>query len=206
MAYGYAGSLIAQQILTALLDINGLSWDDVKKVPVTDILSAVKMLQDNQVDAVFGLTPHTPVMLEVNNSVPLKGLNALDQYTPDQINSIPQSITDKLHSYVPGTEWSLMKKDEYIRQDQIAINYATLLLTSTHLSDDTVYSITQTLWNNYKDLQPIHDWLKSWDPQQMFDPNPVIPYHPGAVKFFKDQGVWTDQAQKVQDELLKSVQ
>jgi len=77
-------------------------------------------------------------------------------------------------------------------------------MASAHLNDETVYEVMKTLYAHYEKLHPIHLWLSSWDPEQMFEPNPSLPYHPGAVKFFKEEGMWNDDMEKLQQELLNA--
>ncbi|WP_066307167.1 TAXI family TRAP transporter solute-binding subunit [Bacillus sp. FJAT-29814] len=199
----YPGSAIAKKVLEAALTVNGLSWDDVKQVPIPTTAAGIEALQDNRVDAAFALTPTTPVVQEVHNSVGLKSINFLDSITPDKIDSVPKSVIDKINEIVPGVRLTKVLAQGYIQEEQVGIEYPSQLVASSHLNDDTVYEIMETLWANYKQLQPIHAWLKTWTPETMFDPNPTVPYHNGAVKFFKDKGLWNDEAEKVQQELLK---
>jgi len=90
-----------------------------------------------------------------------------------------------------------------LKEDYTSVKHPNGVAASAHLSNETVYVVTKTLWKHYKELHPYHVWLKQWRPKQMFDPNPIIPYHPGAVKFFKEAGVWTSQVEKKQKELLR---
>ncbi|HEX9325096.1 MAG TPA: TAXI family TRAP transporter solute-binding subunit, partial [Reyranella sp.] len=67
---------------------------------------------------------------------------------------------------------------------------------------DTIYAITKAMidtYNGYKDGAPGAEGMAlslqnfQW----------VIPYHDGAIRAFKEKGVWTDAAQKHNDGLVK---
>ncbi|MCL5960509.1 MAG: hypothetical protein M1358_14580 [Chloroflexi bacterium] len=53
-----------------------------------------------------------------------------------------------------------------------------------------------------KEVQPVHAWTKGWKQATMFDPAPAIPYHEGAVRFWKEIGKWTPQTEAIQKKLL----
>jgi len=199
----YPGSASAVLLLEAVLAANGLSWDDVKKVPTTSLAAGMESLQNNRLDATYAMAPSTPVVQEVNNSVPLKSFSIIDGVKPVDIDSVKDDVIKEFTSRVPGTRLTVVKPSGYIKEETVGVEYPLQVVSSAHLTDDTVYVLLETLWAHYKELQPIHAWLQTWTPEQMFDPNPTVPYHPGAVKFFKDKGLWTDEVDKIQEELLK---
>ncbi len=199
----YPGSASAVMLLEAVLAANGLSWDDVKKVPTTSLAAGMEALQNNRLDATYAMAPSTPVVQEVNNSIPLKSFSILDGVKPSEIDKVPEDVIKEFTSRVPGTRLAVVKPSGYIKEETVGVEYPLQVVSSAHLSDDTVYLLLETLWAHYKELHPVHAWLQSWTPEQMFDTNPTVPYHPGAVKFFKDKGLWTDEVDKIQQELME---
>jgi hypothetical protein len=59
------------------------------------------------------------------------------------------------------------------------------------LSDRAVTALVKAWWDNLAELQTIHPLFKQWTKENQAITNFTIPYHPGAVKFYKDVGVWT---------------
>jgi TRAP-type uncharacterized transport system substrate-binding protein len=76
------------------------------------------------------------------------------------------------------------------------------LVCATRLSDDVAYSITKALWENYKELAPVHPRLKFWTPNRFASIRAVVPYHPGSIKWYKEKGVWSKELEEHQKKLL----
>jgi len=202
VAYGYPGTAFAKMTTDAVLAANGMSINDVQQVPVATIVAGVEALRDNRVDATFALVPSSPVMLETHNAIGLQELNFIDNTQPGDIDKVSADVMNEITTRIPGAELSVVKPEGYIANETIAIKYPNYLVTSRHVSDDAVYTIMSTLWEHYEKLFPVHPWLQEWTPEQFFDPHPTLPYHPGAVKFLQEKGLWNDEVEKIQQELM----
>jgi TRAP transporter TAXI family solute receptor len=62
------------------------------------------------------------------------------------------------------------------------------LLTGAGLPDETAYRITKAVFENLDEFKKLHPALAELTPQNMLEGNSV-PYHPGAVKYFKEAGL-----------------
>ena len=62
--------------------------------------------------------------------------------------------------------------------------------------------MVKVLGKNYKELGPVHPLLKEWTPERFVSKEARIPYHPGAIKFYRERGAWTDEMERLQKELL----
>ena len=80
--------------------------------------------------------------------------------------------------------------------------FSNYLVSRTDVSDDVVYAIVEALWDNYEELSIIHPMLIEWKPDRFVTADATVPYHPGAIKFFEEKGIWTDEAEARQQELL----
>jgi len=77
-----------------------------------------------------------------------------------------------------------------------------VIQTSTHMPDEVAYTLVKAWWDHYKDLEPIHPQFRGWVPGIYVNKLATVPYHPGAIKFFKERGVWTSEHDKMQEKLL----
>ena len=76
------------------------------------------------------------------------------------------------------------------------------IVGSKMLSDDVAYAVTKALWENYKELAPIHPRLKFWTSDRFASTRAVVPYHPGSIKLYKEKGVWGKALEEHQKKLL----
>ena len=67
--------------------------------------------------------------------------------------------------------------------------YSAFLISSTHVSADMVYKAIKAIHENKPMLVAASPSLNSFDPSAMSEES-VVPYHPGAEKFFKEVGQW----------------
>lgn len=85
------------------------------------------------------------------------------------------------------------------------INTTLLLLGVTVRPDfpeETAYKVTKTLMESQKELAAIHNVGKEWTLENTLK-KPPAPFHPGAVKYFKERGVWSANLDQIQQQLLK---
>jgi TRAP-type uncharacterized transport system substrate-binding protein len=71
------------------------------------------------------------------------------------------------------------------------------------MSNKVVYEAAKALWDGQKTLFGKHPVLKRWKSNRFANTAVTIPYHPGAIEFYKEKGVWTDAMQQAQQQLLR---
>jgi uncharacterized protein len=59
-----------------------------------------------------------------------------------------------------------------------------------HVPEDAVYQFVKAVHGNKADLVSGHPSFLRFDPASAGKPQPTLPHHPGAVKFFKEAGIW----------------
>ncbi len=197
----YAGIVAGTPGITlqddAMLADFGLKESDVKEITVPNITAAVQAVETGQADA-CGVALGTPEISNLDASS--KGARFLS------LDSSPAAVK-RMTDVFPGsiTQVSPGQANVGIRQPNTnLLQYDFYLVGRSNLSDTTVYDIVKSLWVNNKDLTSINNNLTDWTTNNFVVDNFTIPYHPGAIKFYKEKGVWTAAMAKRQQQLLAS--
>ena len=68
------------------------------------------------------------------------------------------------------------------------------LITHADTDEETVYQITKTIYENAADVQKRHAIGKAINPQVVVR-NTGTEFHPGAVRYYKEIGIWPEDAE-----------
>lgn len=172
----------------------GLSFSDVQVVPVPAVNEGLDALVQGRADA----APHALDSAKVKESDAAVGLRGLSVCSDEQGRK-------RLQEAVPGYYPVELKAGQStgILANTWAIAYDIYLTAGKGLPDEVVYRATRILWEQNDKLGPIHPTLREWTTDRAVDAGVTMPYHPGAIRFFKEKGVWKPPMDEVQDRLLK---
>ena len=181
--------------VTAYLAYAGLTWDDVEKVEFGGFSDSWKGMVNGQVDAAFASTnsgkayemaasPRGLVWPPVHHD-DAAGIARMKEVAPffsPNVASVGANIDGG-----PGYEGA---------------GYAYPVLTAMLDQDaDLVYNMTRAmveLFDEYKGKAP---GINGWHIDKQ-DYRWVVPYHEGAIRYFKEKGLWTGEAQAHNDKLI----
>jgi hypothetical protein len=96
-----------------------------------------------------------------------------------------------------------IEKNESGKVPHEGMNYPYPIFVSTaQASDDLAYGLTKAVMENYDEIKDAGPGMSGY---QLKNQNLkwIFPYHPGAIKFYKEKGVWTAEHDKHNDGLLK---
>jgi TRAP transporter TAXI family solute receptor len=167
----------AEEITKQLLQVNGLTYNDVKMsfVSYTD---AVTQVQDGHAVAfTAGTTIPSSAVMDIATSRDIKLLDLANQI-------------EAMKKLNPGYTLNTIPKGTYPKQDKDVqvIGYATHIVASCKLTDDLVYAMTKTIAQNTAQLSAIVKDIKTLSSKGMAE-DIGVPFHPGAAKFYKEAGV-----------------
>lgn len=179
----YPGMPIVMLSSTAALASVGLSYKDIVKVPVSDFVAGGRAFLEGRTDAGW-LSMRAPITKEANARIS-GGIRLLS------VDASPEGAKRMADVY-PGSYPSVIKKGKVIGafSDVAVLTNDTYLVVSKDFSDEAAYAVVKSLWDNYKELGAAYGALRSWRPGRMVKLGAVLPYHPGAIKFFKEKGKW----------------
>jgi hypothetical protein len=171
----------------------GLTIKDVSPVAVPEVVAGVRALMDGRVDvaiAAIGM----PIVTEADAKVGVRFL----PWSQD-----PKDVK-AAQKVMPSGNVILVKPGPAgIKAETPVWSYPITVVASTKMADHVAYTLVKTWWEHYKDLWPIHRQLKGWAPELFVQDVATIPFHPGAIKFYREQGVWGSKQDKMQEQLLK---
>ena len=167
----------AEEITKQLLQVNGLTYNDVKMsfVSYTD---AVTQVQDGHAVAfTAGTTIPSSAVMDLASARDVKLLDLADQ-----LNAMK-----KLN---PGYTLNTIPKGTYPKQDKDVkvIGYATHIVASCKLPVETVYGMTKAIATNTAVLASIVKDIAALKPNGMAE-DIGVPFHAGAAKFYKEAGI-----------------
>jgi uncharacterized protein len=145
----------------------------------TSITDRSKALQDKNVDAIF-------VPAQVN----YPDLMAVQQAAGIRVIGFPNDLVDKTLATMPGLVKSKVPKGLYgvVDQDLASPGFLQQLIVDAGLSDELVYRITKLWWEKIKDIHEVAPGLDQANVKMAME-HATIPFHPGALRYYKEIGV-----------------
>jgi uncharacterized protein len=193
------GAPSLNQNITALLAFAGLTWNDVKKVEFGGFGQAMDAIIANQVDAAFSSTISGQAykIAASPRGIRYPTFAHSDKEGWARVNKIAPFFVPAF-----GTEGADLSKE---KKAEAATYPYPVLMTMAGTESDLVYNMTRAmveLFPEYKDGAPGN---LGWDiNRQVFAW--AIPVHDGAIRYYKERGVWTPEHQKHNDVLLSRQQ
>jgi len=160
-----------------LCDVYGLKKEDVNGQYLSFSESA-EAFKDNHIDAFI-----------VTAGIPNSAIMDISTQHQVKILTIPDDVVQKLTQKYPFLSAAKVPANTYKGQttdvSTVAVN--AVLIVSSELKDDVVYNLTKALFDNQAELASAHAKGK-----EVSLANAVkgvsIPFHPGAVKYYKEKG------------------
>lgn len=111
---------------------------------------------------------------------------------------------DAMLKRLPPMMWaSTFPKGSYKGQsrDVHLIGLNTYFLARPGVSDDTVYKVAKAILENTKEFGSYHKAALQWNLNRALK-NVPLPFHDGAIAYFKEKGLWTEALETNQKKLL----
>jgi len=184
----------AMQLQTECLLANGgLKWSDIKPALAKSPSEAVKLIIEGRSDAA-SVALGTPVNEELNAK---KGARFLPvDPSPEAVRRTKSVFPGYPVKVSPGPGKTGIEKERYLWA------YDNYIIVRKDLDENVVYQIMKAIFEHYSELCAFHVGLKDLKPSMFVSREALIPFHPGAVKLYKEKGLWTKEMDVLQKELL----
>jgi TRAP transporter TAXI family solute receptor len=188
---GWAAGMLC---IEATMAFGQVTWKDVKKVPLGGYIQQLQALQEGVIDVAWAATV-TPKMKEIASGP--RGLKWV---------ALPHDDAEgwkRMQEVAPWLNPVVAKKGTGITGPTEIATYPYSLWTWDHIDADVIYHIVKSLDQGYDIFKGMHPFLKYWTVEgAVQNPSPV-PYHEGAIRYFKEAGVWTSAMDQWQEQQLK---
>jgi len=193
------GAAWSTEGIASHLAFANLTLNDVKCFDVSSATAAYKSLTEGKADYTAGSVA-APDIYELEASP--NGCTVV-RFPFDN-----KEGWERLQKVVPyfvrgyTTEGAGVKKGEKI---EVPIFPWPATTTLASQSDELVYAICKAIYNKIDTIVAAYKTNRALLPERGIVPEAVImaPYHPGAIKFFKEKGIWTDAHEKANNKRLE---
>jgi len=169
------------KVATALLANAGLAYKDVKPSPVPNTSRGNEDFSQGKCDSAMMALGGARLK---QTDAQVGGLRILPIVTtPDAVS--------RMKKFVPYSNVYMLKAGTVpgADVDTPIMSYDILLVASSHTPDDVVYKTVKAMHAGKAKLAAVTPVLRDFDPAKMHTSYEGLPYHPGALKFYKEAGV-----------------
>ncbi|MBI4286838.1 MAG: TAXI family TRAP transporter solute-binding subunit [Chloroflexi bacterium] len=187
--YAYMkGMRILNDLVPLVLREAGVRPEDVELLTYADVNEAAKGIQEGKAVGVWYIPTVLP-LVELDRAKPLYGV------------PVPAEVVLKAKEQFPELHPGTWKKGEGIsKSDMPYVFYPCGMAGRADLDPDTVYTFLSTVYAHYDEYKDKHPIMRWWTPEQGIS-IVASPVHPGAVRYFKEKGLWKDEQEKLQQKL-----
>lgn len=181
VSVGEAGSG-TESASKSLLKVYGLDYNSIKPQYLS-FNESVEALQNSTVDAIILATMY-----------PNPGIMSLA--TQKEVRLLPMTGDEvkKLNQYIPGFVMSKIPTGTYKGQNEDIPTAGAPASYVVHkdMPEDVAYNITKTFLKHADEVAKVHPAAKQWTVENALVglDLPDWPYHPGAIKYYKEIGEW----------------
>lgn len=180
-----------------ILSTAGLTENDVTPVESGGVVASIGMVVQGRVDAA-PIATGMPALRKAHATVP-GGLRI--------IPIGPKGTDEFLGKGMAGlytTTQKNSKRKPFVKGDITIAAFDSYLNAGTQVSNEDAYQMAKATYDNWKQMQKDYPPLRGTKQSLIAPPNNPIPYHPGAVKYYKEVGIYGDANMKNDAMLMKN--
>ncbi len=173
-----------EMFVSPILEEHGVKWDDINPVNATQS-GAVDLLSDGAADAAF-----------LGGAVPTGSITQASSTFDVHFIPFDPNVRKTLVEKYPFFSAFTITKDKYsaLKEDFEGLNVGSMhVITSAAQSDDLIYQVTKTAWENREEIAGKHPAGKAINEKNAARYTGTD-FHPGAIKFYKEVGIWKEEA------------
>ena len=173
-----------EMFVQPLLAAHGVTYDDFTQVYGTQS-GAVDMLGDGSIDAAF-----------LGGAVPTGAVTQACSTHDILFLPFDEEKRQQLARDYPFFQLATIPADAYsdLSEDYPGLNVGSMhLITSADADEELIYQITRTIWENRQAIAGRHPAGRAINEANAAR-NTGTPFHPGAERYYREIGVWPEDA------------
>jgi len=186
----YDTNLIRQAVLAA----SGLSDKDVKVIPFRGIGECAQLVKEGMADVCM-----------TNTSFPAVSIDEVTTSKPVYFITLSKESIEKTIETL-GPVWTKVTIPANAYKGQASavptIGGYGVMISRPELEETLAYSIVKAVYDHQEEFWSYYAGARSWNLE-----NTVamwaIPYHPGAIRYYKEKGIWKSDMDAKQNHLLE---
>jgi TRAP transporter TAXI family solute receptor len=168
----------------------GMTLKDVKPVPCANPIESARAVIEGRADS-GDLAVGAPIATEAVAKVKARWLPV--DPSPEAVKRMKKFVETSYVKLVPGGVHIGVPEEQYLMHVDI------VFVAREDISKAAIYEITKALWEHNDELVK-RPGLMEWTKDKYLTKEPLLPYHDGAIKYYQEKGLWTndmDEFQKV---------
>jgi len=170
----------------------GLTLDDVTQVPAANPIESCRAVMEGRADS-GDLAIGAPIATEAVAKVNARWLPV--DSSPEAVSSLKEYCETAYVDMVPGGIFI------GVPESQMLMHMDVVFVAREGISEAAIYELTRAIWENNAELLE-KPGLFEWTQDEFLTKEPRLPYHPGAIKFYQEIGVWTKDMEDFQKAVL----
>lgn len=167
----------------AVLATGGLTYNDVQQFPAVNVVRAADDFKSGKLD-VFFFAVGAPKVAEVAAAV--GGLRYLPLDAAPDGEKKMQAIRKEYYFSTVNPAPHIAGIDKPTKVQTIDV----VIAVGAHVSDQVVRDFIKAVHDNKKELVEGHPNFNLFNPDNAGKVQPSLPHHPGAIKYYKEIGIW----------------
>ncbi len=183
--------------IEGIMAFGDLTWKDVKKVVCSGYIDQLKGVIEGKVDVAFAATV-TPTLKEIHAG-------------PHGVGYVKMPHNDKegwarLHAISPWNQPAVCRRAPGLKKGEVLEygGYPYSLWAYEHADENMIYTVVKSIHTGFDIYKDMHRAMKAWNIKQAVTGPSPVPFHPGAIRYFREAGVWNLEMDKWQAQQLET--
>jgi TRAP transporter TAXI family solute receptor len=189
---GYAGSPAIDVFARGELANAGLTYDDMDAQPRSTLYGGQREdVTENRLD-VFYASLGSGLINELDSTLGVKflSLDPSDEAV-ERMREVYPAVVSKVEAGPPGVD-----------EDIYMTFLPSYLVAYGAVSEEAIHTALDALVEHNDEFRAANNALGGWTTDRFVTTDAILPYHPHAVSYYKEKGMWSDEMDARQQELL----